>query len=92
MSYTLRLRGSTERDLRQLPLHQAGLILKRVASLVVAPKPAGSKELAGSLRGLRRLRVGDYRVAYVVDEDSKVVEVWQIGHRRDFYRRLNRQW
>lgn len=92
MSYEVRLRGSTKKDLRQLPPGQADLILARIEDLGHNPKPAASKDLRGDLRGLRRLRVSDYRVAYVIREDAEVVEVWAVGHRRDFYKRLDRLW
>ena len=92
MTYEVQLRGSTARDLRQLPPQQADLILTRVEDLGREPRPAASKELHGDLRGLRSLRVGDYRVAYTVRDNSHVVEVWQVGHRRAFYERLRRQW
>jgi mRNA interferase RelE/StbE len=92
MTYEVRLRGSTVKDLRRLPPPQANSILTRVENLGRDPRPAASQELRGELRGLRRLRVGDYRVAYAVRDDAEVVEVWLIGHRRDLYERLRRQW
>jgi len=92
MSYEVRLRGSTVKDLRQLAPPQADLILVRILDLANDPKPRASTDLSGALHGLRRLRVGDYRVAYMIDESAKSIEVWKVSHRRDFYKRLDRQW
>ncbi|WP_199249474.1 type II toxin-antitoxin system RelE/ParE family toxin [[Phormidium] sp. ETS-05] len=41
--------------------------------------------LSANLVGLFKLRVGDYRVIYAVDDDLKVITIYQIGHRREIY-------
>jgi mRNA interferase RelE/StbE len=56
-----------------------------ICRLAVAPHPAGSKKLQGA-DDLYRIRVGDYRVIYQVDNELLVVTVVIIGHRRDVYR------
>ena len=43
------------------------------------------KPLQYSLKGLRRLRVGDYRVIFQIDQSNKIVPVIKIGHRREIY-------
>jgi mRNA-degrading endonuclease RelE of RelBE toxin-antitoxin system len=40
------------------------------------------------LRGVLRLRVGSYRVSYTIDETARVVDVWRVGHRSTFHKRL----
>ncbi|PSR00552.1 MAG: type II toxin-antitoxin system mRNA interferase toxin, RelE/StbE family [Bacteroidetes bacterium QS_9_68_14] len=48
------------------------------------PKPHGSIKLSG--RDGRRIRVGNYRVIYEIDDDAREVTVLDVGHRRDIYR------
>jgi mRNA interferase RelE/StbE len=50
------------------------------------PRPAGCRKLAG-LDDAWRIRVGDYRIVYVVDDLARTVTVTRIGHRRDIYNR-----
>ncbi len=50
------------------------------------PRPPGSLKLAG--RDFWRIRVGDYRVIYAIDDNEEVVRVVRTGHRRDVYRGL----
>jgi len=53
--------------------------------LQAQPRPSGSKKLAGIL-SLYRLRQGNYQVIYSVDDQSRVVDIIKVGHRRDVYR------
>ena len=64
----------------------AGLkLLTSIESLASAPRPRQSHKLSGSMNSYR-LRVGDYRVLYQIDDDSKLITIYKIGHRRDVYR------
>ncbi len=58
---------------------------RAVRSLAETPRPSGVKKLAGSQRDWR-IRVGDYRVLYEVDDQQEVVTIWRIAHRRQVYR------
>ncbi|MBI4230154.1 MAG: type II toxin-antitoxin system RelE/ParE family toxin [Planctomycetes bacterium] len=53
--------------------------------LQASPRPPGAKRMVG--RDGYRVRVGDYRVLYAVDDKARVVRVYVIGHRRDVYRK-----
>ena len=53
----------------------------------LAETPHLGAALKGDLRGLRRLRVGDYRILYEIRNDELVVLVIRVAHRRDAYRR-----
>lgn len=59
--------------------------------LATAPDKYGER-LRKSLTGSWRLRVGDYRIAHVLDERNKTVIVWGIRHRKDIYPVLDRRW
>lgn len=60
-----------------------------ICSLAENPRPPGSKQLVGSKEPLLfRIRVGDYRIIYEVQNDVVLVSVIHIGHRKDIYRVL----
>jgi len=57
---------------------------ERILELYDEPRPHNAKKLTG--RGSRwRLRVGDYRVLYEIDDARKIVKVYRIAHRREVY-------
>lgn len=60
-------------------------IVKRIAALASEPRPAGCEKLAGA-EGRYRVRQGQLRIVYAVDDTSRTVEVVKVGHRREVYR------
>jgi mRNA interferase RelE/StbE len=84
--YELRFKSSVAKDLRGLPPTDVRRILARVEALRTDPRPPGAEKLAAQERF--RLRQGDYRVLYRVDDAAAIVEVVKIAHRRDVYRDL----
>jgi mRNA interferase RelE/StbE len=60
-------------------------ILSAIEALVENPRPAGVKKLKGKGENLWRIRVGDYRVIYLIDNTVRIVNIRKIGHRRDVY-------
>ena len=86
-SYKIVFKPSAEKDLRSLPKVAVGRIFKRIEALSVDPLPRGSTKLAGA-EGLYRIRIGDYRTIYGVDEEKRQIVVHYVRHRRDVYRRL----
>lgn len=62
-------------------------ILKRIFALGANPRPAGMEPIKGSDKTYR-IRVGDYRVVYTLDDAAATVTVTRIGHRKDVYRGL----
>jgi mRNA interferase RelE/StbE len=60
-------------------------VRKAIDTLADDPRPRGATKLAG--RADFRIRVGDYRIVYAVDDEAKVVLVARIAHRREVYRR-----
>ena len=57
----------------------------RIQNLAGAPRPAGCEKLAG-YDDRYRVRQGDYRVVYAVDDAEQIVTIFKIGHRREVYR------
>ena len=84
MKYRIVIRHNAEKELGRLGHEEQRRIGKKLLLLENEPFPAGAIALQGR-RGYR-IRVGDYRVLYEVDESSKLVNITAIGHRRDVYR------
>lgn len=83
-SYRVRIAQAAERELRGLPKMDRARITKRILALSGDPRPAGCSKPTG-LEGYR-LRVGRYRILYVVADEERSVTVYAIGHRREIYR------
>ena len=84
MNYTVHLKRSAEKELDDLPDPVRNRIVERLLALEQNPRPRGVKKLKGRA-GEYRLRVGDYRILYVVDDAAQVVEIMAIRHRREAY-------
>ena len=85
MSFSIRIKESAARELRRVAGPERARIVAAIDRL--AETPHLGTALKGDLRGLRRLRVGDWRVVYEVQDDALIVLVIRIGHRREVYRR-----
>ncbi len=82
--FEVRIRRSAAKELARLPKVETRRILRRIQALGENPRPPGSEKLAG--QESYRIRQGDYRVIYTVDDDLVIVEIVRVGHRRDVYR------
>ena len=60
-------------------------IINRIAALASEPRPVGCEKLTGA-EGRYRVRQGQFRIVYAVDDASRTVEVVKVGHRREVYR------
>ena len=81
--YRLELRPAAARALRKLDPQVRQRIQGAIALLAQDPRPPGARALQG--RPGLRVRVGDYRISYTVDNDVVLVVVVRLGHRRDVY-------
>lgn len=84
MTYAVALLRRAQKELAGLPNEPYPRVRDAIRSLADDPTPPGSRKLTG--REGWRLRVGDYRVIYEMDNDRQVVTILHIGHRRDIYR------
>ena len=84
MSYRVLLTKAARKQLDALPTPAIESVSERLLQLRDNPRPSGCKKLQG--RDGWRVRVGDYRVIYHVQDDALVVLVLTVGHRRDVYR------
>ena len=85
VNYSIRIKGSAAKELDRLPKPTRLRIIDAIDRL--GEQPLAGAPLKGGLRGLRRLRVGDYRIVYELLIDELVVLVVQAAHRSNAYRR-----
>ena len=85
MGYSTRIKRSAARELARVPRRDRERIVHAIDRL--RDNPLAGSPLKGDLRGLRRVRVGDYRVVYEVLDGELVVLVVLVAHRREAYRR-----
>lgn len=86
-SYKLSLKPSAEKDLRKLPKGMVQRVLQALEALPADPFPHQHSKLSGTER-LYRLRLGDYRIVYEVDEVALEITVHTIRQRQDAYRHV----
>jgi len=86
-SYKLFFDRDVEKDLSRIPKSDVRKIMSKVTKLYENPRPPQSLKLENS-DITYRLRVGDYRVIYQIDEGKKIVTVYHIRHRKDVYRNI----
>jgi len=83
-SYSIVVKASAAKELDAVPRKELQRIIKKGGALATNPPPNGSEKLSGAER--YRLRQGDYRIIYAIDDSVRQVIVVKIGHRRDVYR------
>lgn len=83
--YDVEISPHAARAFRKLPVPVQHRLTRAILTLEHAPRPVGCKAMAGQ-PGRWRIRVGDYRVIYTVDDGVLLVLVVELGHRRDVYR------
>jgi len=79
--YEVLIERSAERDLNSLPTVIYNRIVPRIRALADTPRPAGCHKLAGSKNDWR-IRLGDYRIVYEVDDARKLVKIFRVKHFR----------
>ncbi len=79
------LERGAEKDLNRLAPDVFQRVLASIRRLKTSARPPGSKKLDGSPGGWR-VRVGDYRIIYEIDDSAKCVRILRVRHRREVYR------
>ena len=82
--YSVLIKPTVEKQLDDIPKKILRQILSRINSLENNPRPQGSEKLSGQER--YRVRQGDYRIVYGINDRLRTVEVVRVGHRREVYR------
>ena len=84
MNYHIDITPRAERQIRQLEHSISARVFQAIERLAANPRPPNSIKLQGS--EAYRMRVGDYRIIYGIDDAACIVAIRQVGHRRDVYR------
>lgn len=82
--YAVEMKPSAEKELDRLSGKLNARIFSRLESLAFDPRPPGCKKLKGGDNEWR-LRIGDYRAVYTIDDRKLLVEVTRIRHRSEVY-------
>lgn len=88
MSYAIQILPAAQRAMAGLSKPVRRRVDEHILSLADDPRPHGAIPLKGEGKGLCRLRVGDYRILYQVQDGALIVLVIDVAHRREVYRRL----
>ena len=82
--YSVVITSLAEKSIRRLDNSTKNRVTTAILALATDPKPNGSIRIK-SEEGVWRVRVGEYRIAYIVDDKSKVLTIIRVGPRGDFY-------
>ena len=85
MAYAVEILPTALKELDRLPPIVRQRLIQRVDALATQPRPSGIKRMVGD-PGVFRLRVGEYRALYRIDDMAQRVIVERVGHRKDVYR------
>ncbi|MFT7835185.1 type II toxin-antitoxin system RelE/ParE family toxin [Saccharothrix sp. BKS2] len=87
MPYEIEWTTSALRELRELDRQTGRRIALAVTALGTDPRPPGCRALTGQPAGVMRIRIGDHRVVYQVEDTKVLVTVVRVAHRREVYRK-----
>lgn len=83
--YSVKVKKLVYKQIKKIPPKDSKKILDKINQLSFNPRPADCKKLLGQEK--YRIRCGDYRILYEIEDDLLVVYIVKIGHRRDVYLR-----
>lgn len=84
--YSVEVKPPARKELEALPDELLARVVRKLDALADSPRPAGCRKLKG-YEDQWRIRVGDWRVVYVIDDAAKLVSITRIAHRREVYER-----
>ena len=82
--YSITIKKSAVKELEGIPQKDLQRVINRIRSLAKEPRPHGSQKLSGNEQ--YRIRQGDYRIVYSVEDSNSSVDIVKVGHRREIYR------
>jgi mRNA interferase RelE/StbE len=83
--YKLIISPTAEKQMRRLPAKIHDRVLSALEQLRLHPRPRGCVKLEGE-DDLWRIRVGDYRIVYSIEDEKLIILVVRVAHRKDVYR------
>ena len=84
MKYTILIKKKAEKELLRLQRNDVIKIRKAINRLAENPRPHGSKKLTGSINEYR-LRAGDYRILYTINDNIITIYIFKVAHRKEAY-------
>ena len=84
--YKIDVRRRAQRAMDKLPKSDFQAVIEAIKGLAQTPRPRGTEKVKST--GLWRIRQGDYRIIYAIDDNEHLVTVVRVGHRREIYRSL----
>jgi mRNA interferase RelE/StbE len=85
-NYSLEIKQSAQKELDAVDHALFARIDRKILALTANPRPPGSKKLKG-YKDVWRIRIGDWRVLYLIDDAARVVTITRVAHRREAYER-----
>jgi mRNA interferase RelE/StbE len=85
LSYAIVVSPTARRDLKSLPSNVFERISQAIDNLQENPRLPGARKMKGKPHW--RVRVGNYRIVYLIDDDNQQIVLAGVGHRKDIYRR-----
>ena len=83
--YKILVSRKAEKEIISLPSSIVKRVGQAIDKLAENPRPVGSKKLQGTTENLWRVRVGDYRIIYDIEDVLKIIDVKRVRHRKDVY-------
>jgi mRNA interferase RelE/StbE len=84
--YKIIISKLASKEILKLPKSVAIVVFDNIKTLSMNPKPKGYKKLKGIKEDIFRIRIGDYRVLYTIEEKIKIVDIRTVKHRKDAYK------
>lgn len=82
-NYKILIKASAAKEIKKLPKKDLQRIVAKIQTLSLDPRPTGCEKLSGDDKF--RIRQGNYRIIYLIEDDRLIVIVIKVGHRRDVY-------
>ena len=87
MNYTIDFAPRTEGQLNLIPKDMRKLVFERIDKLKTNPRPDGVEPLQGAEKGFFRIRQGDYRIVYSIQDQKLLILIVRIVHRKEVYKK-----
>ena len=84
-NYKIFIKPSAKKELKSLQQNELNKIVEKIKNLSINPRPHGAEKLSDDDK--YRVRQGNYRILYTIEDDKLIVIVIKIGHRRDIYKK-----
>jgi len=91
VSYVVHLTPAAQKDIKGLPDALRSRVVQKLKELADDPRQPGAVAVRSRPRGTYRVRIGNYRIGYQVDDRARTVKVWQMDSRDRFYERGTRR-